>query len=167
MRVVFPPVEADSTPPREDSGAQPVGSRNVALTGQVLVAEDDADVRELLFDLLTGWGITVTLTATGVEALTVFEADAKGVDLLLTDLTMPGMTGVALARAVTRLRPGMPVLLCTGFSDDLREDEINAAGVHAVLRKPLDPAELHACLARVLSTAAAQLSGSSGAEAMD
>jgi len=161
MRVVFPRVEADSTPPREDSGTQPIGNRNAMLEGRVLVAEDDVDVRELLFDLLTRWGIEVTLAASGVEALTVLEADAQRVDLLLTDLTMPGMTGVALARAVTRLRPGMPVLLCTGFSDDLRDDEINAAGVQAVLRKPLEPAELHACLARLLSTTAAQLSGDS------
>jgi two-component system, cell cycle sensor histidine kinase and response regulator CckA len=64
------------------------------------------------------------------------------------------MTGVALARAVTRLRPGMPVLLCTAFSDDFRDDEINDAGIQNVLRKPIVPAELHACLARMLSTTA-------------
>ena len=46
----------------------------------------------------------------------------------------------------------MPVLLCTAFSDDFRDDEISAAGVQAVLRKPLDPGQLHACLARLLST---------------
>ena len=69
--------------------------------------------------------------------MTVFQADAQRFDLLLTDLTMPGMTGVALARAVTRLRPGMPVLLCTAFSDDFRDDEINDAGVKDVLSKSL------------------------------
>jgi CheY-like chemotaxis protein len=65
---------------------------------------------------------------------------------------MPGMTGVALAQAVTQLRPGMPVLLCTGFSDDLREDELTAAGIHAVLRKPLEPADLRANLDRLIAT---------------
>jgi CheY-like chemotaxis protein len=62
------------------------------------------------------------------------------------------MTGVALAQAVTQRRPGVPVLLCTGFSDDLREEEITAAGIHAVLRKPLEPAELRANLDRLIAT---------------
>jgi CheY-like chemotaxis protein len=162
MRALFPRVEAVSTPPHEEIGAQPIGSKNAALKGRVLVAEDDPDVRDLMSDLLTSWGIEVALAATGVEALTMFEANGPRFDLLLTDLTMPGMTGVALARAVTRLRPGMPVLLCTAFTDDLRDDEVNAAGVHAVLRKPLKPADLRACLARLLSTAAAQRSAGSG-----
>ena len=109
-------------------------------------------MRELLLDLLTSWGIEATPAVNGGEALAAFEAGAQRFDLLLTDLTMPAMTGVALARAVTRRRPGMPVLLCTAFSDDFRDDEISAAGVQAVLRKPLDPGQLHACLARLLST---------------
>ena len=162
IRVMFPRGDADSTPPRERSATELVASSNAALQGHVLVAEDDVDVRELLFDLLTSWGIEVTPAVNGGEALTVFETDAQRFDLLLTDLTMPGMTGVALARAVTRLRPGMPVLLCTAFSDDFRDDEINDAGVQEVLRKPIDPAELHACLARLLSATAAQPNEGSG-----
>ena len=155
MRVVFPPLDADSAPPREESGSQPMVSRNAELKGRVLVAEDEAAVRDLLFDLLTGWGLDVTLAATGVEALALFHVDAQRFDLVLTDLTMPGMTGVALAQAVTQLRPGMPVLLCTGFSDDLREEEITAAGIHAVLRKPLEPADLRANLDRLIATSLA------------
>ena len=151
MRVVFAPLDADSARPRKESGSHAVVSRNAELKGRVLVAEDDAAVRELLFDMLTGWGLDVTLAATGVEALALFEVDAERFNLVLTDLTMPGMTGVALAQAVTQLRPGFPVLLCTGFSDDLREDEIAAAGIHSVLRKPLDPAELRANLDRLIA----------------
>jgi len=156
IRVLFPRGDASPAPPREQSATEVAASRNAALEGRVLVAEDDVDVRELLFDLLTSWGIEVTPAANGSEALDVFEAHVQRFDLLLTDLTMPGMTGVALARAVTRLRPGMPVLLCTAFSDDFRDDEIDDAGVQAVVRKPLDPAELRACLARLLSTAVAK-----------
>jgi CheY-like chemotaxis protein len=162
IRVLFPRADADITLPRERSASEVVASTNAALEGRVLVAEDDVDVRELLVDLLTSWGIEVTPAVDGVEALTVFEAHAGRFDLLLTDLTMPGMTGVALARAVTRIRPDMPVLLCTAFSDAFRDDEIEDAGVQAVLRKPLDPAELHACLAGLLSTAMAQRSAGAG-----
>jgi PAS domain S-box-containing protein len=151
MRVVFPPVPADSTPPREGNGTRPEARRDVGLEGRVLVAEDAEDVRELLFDLLTDWGLEVTLAATGAEALALFETDAWRFDLMLTDLTMPGMTGVALARAITRMRPGMPVLLCTGYSDDLRDDDITSAGIHAVLRKPFEPADLHASVKRLIA----------------
>ena len=111
---------------------------------------------------MTGWGLDVTLATTGVEALALFEVDAQRFDLLLTDLTMPGMTGVAFAQAATRLRPGIPVLLCTGFSDDLRDDEIAAAGIRAVLRKPLEPADLHASLVRLIETSIASSDGGSG-----
>ena len=162
IRVMFPRGDADSTPARDRSATQLVGSSDVELDGHVLVAEDDVDVRELLVDLLHSWGIDVTPAVNGGEALTLFEGDAQRFDLLLTDLTMPGMTGVALARAVTRLRPGMPVLLCTAFSEDFRDDEINDAGVQDVLRKPINPAELRACLARLLSTTAVQRNGGSG-----
>ena len=93
-----------------------------------------------------------------MEALALFDVDAQRFDLVLTDLTMPGMTGVALANAVTQLRPGVPVLLCTGFGDDLQEDEIAAAGIHAVLRKPLEPADLRANLDRLIATSLASTS---------
>jgi CheY-like chemotaxis protein len=150
IRVMFPPGDTESAPPRERNATEIVRNGNQALEGRVLVAEDDVDVGESLLDLLTSWGIQVTHAANGGEALALFEADPAGFDLLLTDLTMPAMTGVALARAVTRLRPRMPVLLCTGFSDRFKDDEIQEAGVRDVLRKPIDPAELRACLARLL-----------------
>ena len=166
MRVLFPPLDADAdaagAPRRQESGSQHAVSRKANLKGRVLVAEDEAAVRELLYDLLTGWGLDVTLATTGVEALALFEVDAQRFDLLLTDLTMPGMTGVAFAQAATRLRPGIPVLLCTGFSDDLRDDEIAAAGIRAVLRKPLEPADLHASLVRLIETSIASSDGGPG-----
>jgi len=156
IRVMFPRHGADSTAPSERGGSEFVASSNAILQGHVLVAEDDVDVRELLFDLLTSWGLEVTPAMNGAEALTVFEADSRRFDLLLTDLTMPAMTGVALARAVTRLRPGLPVLLCTAFSDDFRDAEINDAGVKDVLRKPIDPFALRACLTRLLANTVVQ-----------
>ena len=61
------------------------------------------------------------------------------------------MTGLALAREVNRQRPGMPVLLCTGFGDALSDQDIAAAGISAVARKPVEPADLHALLGRLLS----------------
>ncbi len=74
---------------------------------------------------------------------------------MLTDQTMPEMTGLALSREVTRQRPGLPVLLCTGFGDALSDAEIASAGIRAVARKPIEPGDLYVLLGRLLAAAPA------------
>ena len=118
----------------------------------MLIAEDEAPVRDLMRELLTSWGLDVALAQSGTEAAAIFAADPERFDLVLTDKTMPGMTGIALAQEVTRLRPALPVLLCTGFGDDLSDQEIAAAGVRAVARKPVEPAQLYTLLSGFLAT---------------
>jgi signal transduction histidine kinase/CheY-like chemotaxis protein len=155
VRVLLPPIEAPSGLPVGADIARPEPGAKPRLQGRVLVADDEATVRELLRELLTGWGLDVVLAPTGVEALAAFIADPAAFDILLTDQTMPGMTGLALAREVTRLRPELPVLLSTGFGDDLPDQEIAAAGIRHVARKPVEPADLRAHLVRLLATGAA------------
>jgi PAS domain S-box-containing protein len=152
FRVLFQPIETPSRPPTDTDSSLPVAGANSRLKGRVLVADDEAAVRELMRDLLDGWGLDVVVAQSGVEALAAFSADPGGFDLVLTDQTMSGMTGVALAREVTRLRPGLPVLLCTGFGEDLPDEAILAAGIRFVARKPVEPAELRVSLGRLLST---------------
>ncbi len=135
---------------RREHGGRPPTRRKPRLRGRVLVADDEAAVRELLRELLTGWGLDVALARTGAEAAAAFAAEPARFDLVLTDQTMPEMTGLALAREVTRQRPGVPVLLCTGFGDALSDQDIAAAGICAVARKPVEPADLYALLGRHL-----------------
>ena len=72
------------------------------------------------------------------------------IDLLLTDQTMPGMTGLALAQRAAELRPGLPVLLYTGFGEGLDEADLTRSGVRAVLRKPVDRETLRSALREAL-----------------
>ncbi len=151
VRVLFPPIETETGLPIDADGpGRPAGTKP-RLQGRVLVADDEATVRELLRELLSGWGLDVVLAQSGVDALAAFAADPAAFDIVLTDQTMPGMTGLALAREVTRHRPELPVLLCTGFGEDLPDQDIAAAGIRCVARKPVEPVDLRARLGRLLS----------------
>ena len=71
------------------------------------------------------------------DALAIIAADPADLDLLITDLTMPGMRGTDLARAALALRPDLPILLSTGYGGAVTPEEIQAAGVRDVLAKPM------------------------------
>src|SRR5262249_33574909 len=95
-------------------------------------------------DLLESWGLQVTLKANGVDAKHAFAAEPQRYDLVLTDQTMPRLTGLELARQVRGIRPGMPVILYTGYGEEISDAPLAAAGVRALARKPVDPSELFA-----------------------
>jgi PAS domain S-box-containing protein len=116
------------------------------LAGSVLVVDDEDMILELMGDLLSGWGLEVTLKSSGVEAKHAFAAEPQRYDLVLTDNTMPRITGLELARQIRGIRPGIPVILYTGYGEDIAESELAAAGVRALARKPVEPAELLALL---------------------
>ena len=84
-------------------------------TENILLVDDEIEIVNLLKDTLTTFGYNVLATHDTTEAQRLFRAHP--IDLVLTDLTMPGMTGIALARALKAIRPKVPIVLCTGFSD--------------------------------------------------
>jgi len=122
------------------------------LAGRVLVADDEEVIREFLADLLGGWGLEVVACADGVEARDAFAEDPQGFDALVTDQTMPRLTGLQLAKLVTRMRPGIPVILCTGYGEDLKPRELEAAGVRTLAKKPIEPQQLRQLLGAALPT---------------
>jgi CheY-like chemotaxis protein len=152
VRVLLSPVDAADAAGQIERRPSRIVTARQPLQGRVLVAEDEDAIRELLYELLTGWGLEVAVSTTGMEAMAAFAQDPGRFDLLITDQTMPGMTGLALARQVTQLRADIPVVLCTGFAEDLQKEELAAAGIHKLARKPFEPVELHAILRDVLAT---------------
>ncbi|HEX5093152.1 MAG TPA: ATP-binding protein, partial [Burkholderiales bacterium] len=151
FRVLIPPAEAPTDAPAAQAGA-PRRRAQSPLSGRILVADDEDAIRELLGELLEDWGLDVVLCPDGAEARDAFADDPQGFDAVLTDQTMPRMTGMQLARRVTRMRPGVPVLLCTGYGEDLKPAELEAAGVRTLVRKPVEPAELRQLLQAALQT---------------
>jgi PAS domain S-box-containing protein len=130
-----------------------------ALAGTVLIVDDETAVGEFMRELLETWGLKATFVPQAQAALELLSGPAAGFDAVITDQAMPRMTGTQLARALRASRIDVPVILYTGYGEGLAQSELQAAGVRAVLAKPVDPAALETALSTVLGGAAAYSSG--------
>ena len=101
-----------------------------------LVVDDEEMVGDMLADVLRSAGHTVTVARNASEGLA--QVQSEPLDLIFTDLSMPGMTGWELARAVRAAAPGLPVILVSGFAVEVSQEELEASGVHSVLAKPIN-----------------------------
>ncbi|HEY7489744.1 MAG TPA: ATP-binding protein, partial [Candidatus Tectomicrobia bacterium] len=106
-------------------------------TERILFVDDERALAQLGHQLLTHLGYAVVSRTSSVEALEAFRAQADRFDLIITDQTMPNMTGDVLAREVRRIRPNIPIILCTGFSQMLTAEKVKALGIDALCMKPL------------------------------
>lgn len=106
-------------------------------SAHVLVVDDSGAIVQLEETMLESLGYRATSCTSPEKALEMFQTDPNDFDLLLTDMTMPGMTGIQLARRVLAMRPEMPIILCTGFSEIINEKQAKAYGVGAYIMKPI------------------------------
>lgn len=116
---------------------------------RILVAEDDDAVREFVSRALALQGHAVTAVTDGGRALEALAA--QGYDLLLTDIVMPGLDGIALALKVAKSYPEMPVLLMTGYAAERQRAHNLDALIRRVLLKPFTLKEVCAAVAEVLA----------------
>ena len=105
---------------------------------RILLVDDDQQIRAFVGAALKARKYLVDQANDGIGALEVLQALGSTVDLLITDIRMPRMDGVALARAVAEMFPAMPVLFISGWADPLEEPEWQRPG-YAFLRKPFLP----------------------------
>jgi CheY-like chemotaxis protein len=115
----------------------------------VLLVDDERMVAGFMRELLQGWGLQVTAATSPAEARTAFQRASREFDLLLTDYTMPRMTGLELARELRALRPALPVIVYSGYADGIPPRELRQADVELVA-KPIDEAALLAALRKYL-----------------
>src|SRR5262245_33491498 len=108
----------------------------------ILVAEDETDLRDLVRRALSESGHAVTVAADGAEALDAIERQPGAFDLLLADIKMPVMDGIALALAAARDHPGLTILLMTGYADQRERAHGLDALIHGVVSKPFTLAEI-------------------------
>jgi CheY-like chemotaxis protein len=95
-------------------------------------------------------GYSVASARNGGEALDLFDKDPEGFDLVITDLTMPGMEGRDLIRKLRRTRTDLPVILSTGYGDMVDEGEMKALGISELLMKPAGTGELKDAVIRAI-----------------
>ena len=118
---------------------------------RVLVVDDEPDLVAVVSMMIEGLGYTVETAGNGQEALELVKRDPMHFDAILTDQTMPKLTGGELAKEVLRLRPELPVLLCTGFSMTVPPETALEIGIVEYLTKPISTKELAFALRRALS----------------
>lgn len=116
----------------------------------ILFVDDEEALVRLGQELLTHLGYTVEVRTSSINALELFQADPNRFDLVITDQTMPNLTGEALTRELLRIRPGLPIILCTGFSHTLSAEKAKTLGIRAYLMKPLAIRDLAPIVRHVL-----------------
>ncbi|MFZ7126910.1 MAG: ATP-binding protein [Desulfobacterales bacterium] len=137
--VYLPRVKVEQSPAADDDVKGAVGGSE-----HILVVDDEEAVTAMFRKMLSRLGYTVSVCATGREALERLTVETKPIDLLLTDYAMPGMNGIELAKRSKAMFPELPILLCTGFSEALPLNEMVAAGIADVILKPIFSNELDA-----------------------
>jgi two-component system response regulator HydG len=126
------------------------------MSARLLIAEDDADLRELLLDDLEDAGYETLAAIDGRAALAAVERERETIDLLITDVNMPGVTGDALLARMREVRPEAPVIIITAFGSVEQAVEMVKAGAFQYLTKPFDTDELLRTVATALDATAPQ-----------
>lgn len=103
----------------------------------ILVVDDEELIVEVIGDMLSDLGYNLTIRTSSVEALEAFKSDPLAYDLLVTDHTMPNMTGLDLTMEVHRINPGLPVIVCSGFSEIVTRQKAKSIGVSSFIMKPV------------------------------
>ena len=146
---------AEGEEPETEEGRPEVECAVPAGKWTILLAEDEEMVRELAIEIFREAGYTVLDAPNGAAALAICDRHEGGIDLLVTDLVMPGMNGIELARRVCESRPGIPVLFMSGYAEDARE-RLGDLGVgRDFLQKPITPTKLSRKVREILSERAA------------
>ncbi len=135
--------------------ANPTGEEEIEQTivhGQesILVVDDEEAVALGVQASLENIGYGVTICTDSTEALNLFRANPDRFDLVLSDLTMPRMTGVELVRHLVTIRPQIPIILASGYGSDFTREVINELGVRAYLMKPFAQSVLSQTIRQVL-----------------
>jgi len=117
---------------------------------RILFVDDEESIVKMGIQRLKRLGYKVESTTSPIEALDLFRSKSDQFDLVITDLTMPKMTGDKLVKAILDIRPEIPIILCTGFSEKINSEKIREIGAAVYLEKPHDKHNLSKTVRRVL-----------------
>jgi CheY-like chemotaxis protein len=117
---------------------------------RILLIDDEEQIIDIEQQILERLGYKVTCKTDSEEALMEFAALPERYDLVITDMTMPKMTGDQLARKLMDIKPDIPVILCTGFNETITEEKALAMGIDRFVMKPVVKDELASTIRAVL-----------------
>ncbi len=145
FQVYLPCIETDEI--------RPAGELQKEISGgneRILVVDDEKSIVLMEQRMLENLGYQVTATGNCLEALQLFVAGPDDFDLIITDMTMPRMTGAELAQKILSIRPDIPIVLCTGFSELINEKKAKAIGIREYVMKPVVTREIATVVRKLL-----------------
>jgi signal transduction histidine kinase/ActR/RegA family two-component response regulator len=148
FQVYLPVMTEDALEETSERQEAPAGGNE-----HVLVVDDEPVIVEMLQHALERLGYRVTGFTASMDALTAFRKNPQQFDLVLADMSMPRMNGEHLVREMTAVRPDIPVIICTGFSERLNRDTAGSLGIKGLLLKPVILSDLARVVRRVLDGA--------------
>ncbi|MFH1984321.1 MAG: PAS domain S-box protein [Pseudomonadota bacterium] len=139
----------------KDEASESVGREEDVSLGheRILLIDDEEAISKLEKQMLERLGYKVTMRVNSLEALEAFKANPDGFDLVISDMSMPNMTGEQLAHQLIDIRPNIPIIICTGFSERLDPVKAASIGVKGFLMKPIVKAEMAKTIRKVLDEA--------------
>jgi PAS domain S-box-containing protein len=142
--VYLPVIERSVVPQIIDEEFIPTG------TERILFVDDEQTIVNIGQQILESLGYDVTTRTSSKDALELFKTQANTFDLVITDMTMPKMTGDILTRELIRIKPDIPVILCTGFSAKMDDQKAKTQGIKAFILKPIVKREIAEIIRKVL-----------------
>ena len=142
--VYFPVAEQPGVDSEENGTPLPTGKE------RILLVDDEDLLIDMVSDMLERLGYDVTARISSLEALQTFKNQPEDFDLVITDQTMPGMTGETLARRILQIRPDVPIILCTGYSTVISEQKAKSIGIREFALKPLVKKDVAKLIRKVL-----------------
>jgi len=131
--------------------AQPVTISNIQGSGNILLVDDEEMLVEMGEEMLQMLGYNVTTCTNSRNALGIFQGTPEKFSAVITDQTMPEMTGSVLAQKILEIRPDLPIILCTGYSHIIDKTQAKSLGIQGFLMKPYSQQKLGALLKQVLT----------------
>ena len=144
FQVFLPRIDEQIAHPVEISEALPTGNE------RILFIDDEKALANLAQEMIKSLGYSITTETDSLQALKTFRSQPDAFDLVITDMTMPGMTGNVLAKEIMAIRPDIPIILCTGFSQLISEKQAKEIGVREFIMKPFTTTKLAQVLRKVL-----------------
>jgi CheY-like chemotaxis protein len=146
FEILFPAQEPAAAPAATLEMPIPTGSESI------LFVDDETMIVDIVQRMLESLGYRVTAKTSAMEALDVFKTDPDSFDLVVTDMTMPKMTGLDLAEKIFQIRPGFPIVLCTGFDVTMNEEKITEHGLRDIIYKPILRRNMATVIRKVLDS---------------
>jgi len=146
FHLYFPAHESNEVEAAVASGVIPRGKGE-----RILIVDDELPLAQMAGKVLEKLGYQVEVTAEPVKALATIRSAPKHFDLLITDMTMPDLTGMELADGVHQEYPGIPIILMTGFFTKQGQEQVQSAGIREVLLKPITMRNLGEAVHRLLN----------------